>query len=292
MASAKLEPVLSQLQTDAFQRDGVLTVADAVSAAELAALRDQVATWVDESRSHAGPFGETLDGRARFDVQPGHSATAPALRRVASPTEVSDAFFDVATSSAMVDMVADLIGANVKLHHTKINSKLPGAGTAVKWHQDFLFTPHSNDSLVTALLMIDEVTEENGPLEVSPGSHAGPLHSLWIDGVYRGAMADETADSLQRDAVSCGGSAGSVCLMHTRLAHGSAPNRSGTPRTLFIVVYSAGDAVPLARNPLPSVHDGMFVRGSDPYRVRATDFQLELPEHPDGASFFTQQEQA
>ena len=51
-------------------------------------------------------------------------------------------------------MVADLIGPDVKLHHTKINSKLPGSATAVKWHQDFPFTPHSNDSLITALLMV------------------------------------------------------------------------------------------------------------------------------------------
>ncbi len=29
----------------------------------------------------------------------------------------------------MTDYVADLIGPNVKFHHSKINSKLPGAAT-------------------------------------------------------------------------------------------------------------------------------------------------------------------
>jgi len=55
----------------------------------------------------------------------------------------------------MVDMVADLIGPNVRYHHSKINSKLPGAATHVKWHQDFPFTPHTNSDMVTALLMVD-----------------------------------------------------------------------------------------------------------------------------------------
>ena len=72
--------------------------------------------------------------------------------------------------SAMTDMVAELIGPSVKLHHTKINAKQPGSATEVKWHQDFPFTPHSNSDLITALLMVDEVTPENGPLEVQPGS--------------------------------------------------------------------------------------------------------------------------
>ena len=275
-----------------FGTHGLLTCPDAVSDTQLAGMRAELATWVEDSRSHSEPFGETMDGRPRFDVQPGHSAEQPALRRVAAPTEISDVFLDVATNSAMVDMVADLIGPNLKLHHTKINSKLPGAGTEVKWHQDFLFTPHSNPDLVTALLMIDEVTEENGPLEVAPGSHLGPLHSLWHDGTYTGAFDDRTTATFERGAISVTGSAGSVCLMHTRLAHGSEPNRSTMPRTLFIAVYSAGDAIPLARNPLPNAHEGLFVRGTDPHTVRVESVELELPEHPSGASFFTQQESA
>jgi ectoine hydroxylase-related dioxygenase (phytanoyl-CoA dioxygenase family) len=192
--------------------------------------------------------------------------------------------------SAMVDMVADLIGPDVRLHHTKVNTKLPGATTEVQWHQDFPFTPHSNADLVTALLMVDEVTAENGPLEVVPGSHKGPIHSLWHDGVFTGAIRPDAAAAMRDAAVPCTGPAGSVCLMHTRLAHASAPNRSNRARTLFICVYGAGDAVPCGPNPVPTTHQGLFVRGSEPGRVRTGDFEMDLPEPPAGASFFTQQE--
>ena len=38
-----------------------------------------------------------------------------------------------------VDMVADLVGPDVKFHHCKINLKLSGAKTEVSYHQDFAF---------------------------------------------------------------------------------------------------------------------------------------------------------
>ncbi|MEM1049951.1 MAG: phytanoyl-CoA dioxygenase family protein [Pseudomonadota bacterium] len=276
-------------QTEQFWRDGFLVVENAVAPDRLADLRTDFDAWVEESRSHDAAYGETLDGRPRFDVEPGHSAEKPGLRRVNAPVEVSQAYYDAMADSRMTDCVADLVGPNVKLHHTKINSKLPGTATAVKWHQDFPFTPHSNDDLVTALLMVDEVTEENGPLEVVAGSHRGALHSLWHDGVFTGAVAESIAEASVAKAKVCTGSAGSVCLMHTRLLHGSAPNRSAHPRTLFIAVYSAEDAIPYAPNPVPTKYEGLVVRGQKTNRVRSVPYEIELPQKPRTASFFDQQ---
>lgn len=282
-------PALTDAKKDSFWRDGYLMAPDAVTAAELAALRRDFDAWVEESRGHAQNYGQMIDGRSRFDLEPGHSAGQPALRRVNSPVEVSQAFYDVMASSRMTDCVADLIGPNVKFHHSKVNSKLPGAATKVKWHQDFPFTPHSNDDIVTALLLLDDMTEENGALEVLAGSHRGALHTLWHDGVFTGAIDDGLADEMQRRATLCLGPAGSVCLMHTRLAHGSKPNLSRRPRTLFICVYSAEDAVPLVPNPVPSRYEGLVVRGERTGRVRSRDFALRLPQKPAQASFFAQQ---
>ncbi len=280
--------ILSQEQIDAFWRDGVLTVPDAVTPELLARLRTDFDAWVEESRSEAAPYGQSIDGRIRFDVQPGHSSQHPALRRVQAPTEVSEAYYEAMAESRMPEMVADLIGPDVKLHHSKINSKLPGSATEVKWHQDFPFTPHSNSDVITALLMIDEVTPDNGPLEVLPGSHSGELHSLWHEGTFTGAIDDGVAAGMQAKARQCVGPAGSVCLMHTRLAHGSAPNRSDKPRTLLICVYSAGDAVPLTPSPVPTKHEGLFVAGEDKGRIRVESYEVERPQYPK-TSFFAQQ---
>jgi len=280
---------LTKEQQDRFWRDGYLVVENVVDADLLAGMKRDFAGWVDESRNHSEAYGETINGRPRFDLEPGHSADKPELRRVNAPVEVSDAYFKAMTSSRMTDCVADLIGPNVKSHHTKINSKLPGGSTVVKWHQDFPFTPHTNDSLVTALLMVDEVTEENGPLEVLPGSHTGEIHGLWHDGVFTGAVADDVAEACRKKAVMCTGPAGSVCLMHTRLLHGSAPNRSQNPRTIFISVFSAEDAIPVSPNPMPNRFEGLIVKGEKTNRVRSMPFDIELPQLPSTASFFDQQ---
>ncbi len=281
-------PALTRDEIDRFWRDGAVTVPGAVSAETLAALKGDFDAWVEESRAETGPYGECIDGRPRFDLQPGHTAERPALRRVQAPTEVSDAYYKAMAESRMAEMVADLIGPDVKLHHTKINSKLPGAATEVKWHQDFCFTPHSNSDVITALLMVDDVTEENGPLEVLPGSHRGELHPIWHDGVFTGAIDDGIAADMQKNAQRCLGPAGSVCLMHTRLAHGSAPNRSDQPRTLFICVYSAGDAMPLTPNPVPTRHEGLFVAGEDKGLIRSEPYEVRRPQYPK-TSFFAQQ---
>ena len=168
--------LLSQTQKTTFWQEGFLVVEDAISFAQLEELRAVFLSWVEESRSHSEDYGETLDGRPRFDLQPGHSAGRPALRRIQSPEEVSDRYEEVIRSGRPADYCAELIGPNIRFHHGKVNSKLPGSGTAVKWHQDFPFEPMTNDDMITCLLFIDDVTLDNGPLEVIPGSHKGPLY--------------------------------------------------------------------------------------------------------------------
>ena len=282
-------PSLSPQQITQFNRDGYLMLENALSREQLTPLRAQFQRWTEQSRAHSKPYGSTRDGRPRFDLEPNHSASQPALRRIASPLEVSADYLRVMRENNAVDAIADLLGANIKFHHCKINSKLPGAATEVKFHQDFLYEPHSNDDLITALLFIDEVTTHNGPLEVVPGSHTGPLYGLWHDGVFTGAVDNRMADGIAAKTIQCTGPAGAACLMHTRLLHGSAANLSTQPRTLFIIVYSAEDALPLSPNPLPSRYAGEIVRGRQTNRVRCSSYAMELPEVPESASFFDQQ---
>ena len=282
--------MLSTEQVDAFWRDGVVVAEDAVTPEQLAALRAVFDDWVDESRAHAEDYGETVDGRARFDLQPGHSPETPGLRRVQSPEEVSEVYAGVMREAATVDMVADLIGPNLRFHHGKVNSKLPGTATQVKFHQDFPFQPMSNDDIITCLLFLDDVTLENGPLEVVPGSHRGPLYSHWHGGRFTGAVAEEVTAEVAPKAVPCTGKAGSVCLMHSSLLHGSAPNLSDGPRTLYITTYYAEDAVELSPNALPSTLTHELVRGEVTGRIRCSSYEMLLPEIPEGTSFFAQQE--
>ena len=244
--------VLSEQQVAGYWRDGYAFVENALEPAQLDALQSDFEVWKEESCGHATPWGTTADGRARFDLEPGHCAEHPALRRVASPIEVSDAYLDVMRNGRVVDAVAQLIGPDVEFNNSKINSKQPGTATQVKYHQDFSFQPHCN-------------------------------------GVFTGAVSTDVADRAERDAVPCVGPAGSACLMHTRVVHGSGPNHTTVPRTLFIAEYRSEDSVPLQVNHLPSRYEGELVRGTRSGRVRCTDYEMLFPEVPTSASFFYQQ---
>ena len=281
---------LTDTQVTAFWRDGYVLMDGAVSTGQLAALRGAVAGWVEESRDHDGPWGTTMDGRGRFDVQPGHSAEYPALRRVASPQEVCDVHLRIMRDSLLVDAAAQLVGPNLVVNNVKTNCKQPGVGTTVRFHQDFAYEAHSNDDMLAALLFVDDVTLDNGPLEVVPGTHRGPIFDHWQDGVFTGTIADRDLAGLG-EPVACFGPAGSACLMHTRLVHGSAANLAEHPRTLAIFSYRSEDSRILHPNHLPSIYEGEVVRGVATGRVRASSYEMALGEKPTTASFFDQQAQ-
>ncbi|MBF9002330.1 phytanoyl-CoA dioxygenase family protein [Vibrio nitrifigilis] len=282
--------MIEQSQVEQYQKNGFLVVENVLTPEEIASLQQDFDQWVQDSRQHEQPWGETLDGRARFDIESDHSAEHPSLRRVTSPTDISDAYRNMALTSKVAKIAGQLVGSQgARLHHSKINSKLPHTATEVKWHQDFPFTPHSNDDLVTCLIMISDVTAENGPLQVIPGSHKGPLFSHWNDDQFTGVISDDVEKEHCQNPISCAGVSGSVCFMHTRLLHASSPNNTDDPRTLYICVYAAEDALPLCENPLPSQHAGTLVAGSSSGKIRCTENELRLPQKPKGASFFEQQ---
>ena len=85
------------------------------------------------------------------------------------------------------------------------------------------------------------------------------------------------------------GSAGSVCLMHVPLLHGSAPKLSSMRRILYVATFYAEDAIELSPNNLTSRLTHELVCGKSSGQVRCTPYEIELLEVPKGTSFFSQQ---
>ncbi len=272
-----------------FHDCGYVIARNAVSADVLDALRAELDGWIEESREHAANYGETPDGKKRFDLEAGHSAAAPKLRRVANPADVSEAYRNVLFDGPIPDMVAQLIGPDVKFHHSKLNIKLPGMATKVDWHQDHPYDPHSNDDVLTTLLMLDAMTEENGALKVVPGSHR-ERYSHYQDDRFIGTTAPEHDADFARRAEAVTGEPGDVCFMHTWCVHGSGNNRAATPRRLLICDYVAADAVPLTPTMVPSVHTGRIVRGRPSRTARLRAGSVELPQRYEENSFFDVQQ--
>ncbi len=163
--------MLREDQIGQFREDGYVIVRGLLDGARVAALTGELDAWIEGSRAHGANYGETMDGKARFDLEAGHTAERPRLRRVANPADISAAYREVLWNGPIVDAVAELIGPDVKVHHCTLNIQLPGMETRVDYHQDHAYDPHTNDDMLTMLLLLDVVTEDNGWLRVVPGSH-------------------------------------------------------------------------------------------------------------------------
>ena len=119
---------LSNLDTyrEDFNRDGFVMVRNAIKADQLAELRNELNGWIEESKKFTSDYGITIDGRPRFDVEPNsHSAKSPALRRISSPIEISQAFLDFSRNNLALDLTAHIFGPNIKLVNSKINLNTP-----------------------------------------------------------------------------------------------------------------------------------------------------------------------
>jgi phytanoyl-CoA hydroxylase len=52
--------------------------------------------------------------------------------------------------------VADLIGPNVQLHHTKMHWKPAEKGTPFPMHQDYHYFPHEGNSMIAYIVHVDD----------------------------------------------------------------------------------------------------------------------------------------
>lgn len=282
--------MLTEQQVRRFREEGYVTVPGAASTWEVVALNAELDGWIDESRQHSENWGITADGKDVFDLEPGHSAIQPRLRRVTNPADFSDLYRSVLFDGGLVDLTTDLLGPDVKFHHCKINIKMPSMATYVGWHQDHPFEPHTNDSLVVALLMLDDMTEENGALQVVPGSHR-THHSHYDGDRFAGEIDRRLWDDFEARSVKVTGKAGDVVFIDSWMVHGSPANRSSKPRRLLICDYTAADAFPLTPSNILSAYRGHVVRGRPTRIARLRAGDVELPPVYKESSFFAVQGQ-
>ena len=275
--------MLKAAQIASYRASGYLAIEDVLTAAELEELRRVTDEFVERSRAVAA-------NNEIFDLEPGHSATSPSVRRIKHPLTRHPIYAKYARHERILDIVESLLGPNLRSHNNKVNMKNHGDGSAVEWHQDWAFYPHTNDDLLEVGIALDDMTVENGALMVMPGSHRGQTWNHHQDGLFVGAITDPafTGDSAVPVTVGAGG----ITLHHVRMVHGSRPNRSTQPRRMFFVGFCATDAWPLVPSG-DSLEDlnSRVVRGEPTLAPRMKDLpvRLSLPRVA-GDSIYEQQE--
>ena len=259
--------MLTQLEIDTYNELGYIGVQNVLTSEEVQELRAVTDNLVEESRKI------TVSDEV-FDLEPEHTPDSPKVRRIKSPISVHPIFDQIIRHSGILDIVAQLIGPDIRTNGNKLNMKLSEVGSAVEWHQDWAFYPHTNDDILAVGVCLDDMTKENGCLLVVPESHKGPILDHHLDGYFAGAVTDESFDD--SDAKKIELRAGGVSIHHVRALHGSLPNTSSNQRRLLLFQYCAGDSWPLSGIDWDG-YKSSFLRGQPANQPRLVDVPVRMP---------------
>lgn len=267
--------VLTSAQYGFYQESGYLVLPGHIPEATI----DRCVCEIEKFRLEAAGLERSND---RLDLEDSHSPDKPRLRRIKLPHALSDVFADLMRSDAVLAPVRDLIGPDLRLHTSKLNMKSAGYGSAVEWHQDWAFYPHTNDHILAVGIVLNDVGPDNGPMMVFPGTHKAEIFDHHNNGVFAGAIDLQSCGLNPDDAVALTGPRGTMSLHHARTVHGSDLNRSDTDRMLLLYEISAADAFPVAgaMSKWPSLeeYDKKLLCGSGTITPRLENVPVRIPQ--------------
>lgn len=177
------------------------------------------------------------------------------IRSVFAMHELSEAYDRLTRDALLLGIAQQILGSDVYIHQSRINSKAGFCGNGFDWHSDFE-TWHSEDGMpkmraVSASIMLTENNPFNGPLMLIPGSHhyfvpcAGKTpEKNWVQSLKHQTIGIPSEDAIARLAGSHGidapvGPAGSLLLFECNTLHASNKNMSPWPRANLFFVYNS-----------------------------------------------------
>ena len=150
--------------------------------------------------------------------------------------------WEICRAPRILDWVAEILGPDFYLWGSQFFCKDPGDARTVPWHQDAFYWPLSPPRSLTVWVAVSDADEENGAMQVLPGTHrhrlphaaTGREGDVLDSGIDPGAIDPSGAVSLVLEA-------GQASIHDDRIAHGSGRNRSGRPRLGLTIRFSAGE---------------------------------------------------
>src|SRR5213083_1722139 len=104
--------MISDREVHAYRRDGVIVVPDVLGADTLSRIRAVIAELVAGS-------AQTLVHTDVYDLEPGHTAESPRVRRIKAPHKVHKIFDEIVRSEPVLDILKKLLGPGLRLHGSK-----------------------------------------------------------------------------------------------------------------------------------------------------------------------------
>jgi ectoine hydroxylase-related dioxygenase (phytanoyl-CoA dioxygenase family) len=221
-----------------FREHGYVIARNVLTPHELEEAHRVIAEIIDE-QSRIG------DQASKVEWEPARLDGQRVARRIYYPVDHHEMFSRISLDDRVLDPVESLLGPDIQLVYSKVNMKEARVGSAVEWHQDLAFTPHTNSDYVSCLIYLDAATVENGCLQVIPWRDPERLLDHTVNGRFAGRITETLPRGDLPAPVPCEAEAGSMVLMHCMTPHSSLPNTSTRPRRTLILEYRAADAYPL-----------------------------------------------
>ena len=251
--------MLSSEQIQFYSDNGYLLVSGIFTPEEVEACVQETDAMFAKVQNSGRRLEATWGGKWRDSQIPTEAQGQTSVLSIHNMQYHSALFTRMLIHPRLTEAVADLIGPNVQLHHTKLHIKPPENGSPFPLHQDYHYFPHEKDTMIAAVIYLEDATVESGCLCVMPGLHKqGPLpHNH--DGSHYLSPEAYPIDK----ATPCPGSAGALLLFSYLTPHGSYLNRTDHPRRVVLFQFRSP-----TDSPLKAVHlspgQGMMVRGVNP----------------------------
>ncbi|MCW5632944.1 MAG: phytanoyl-CoA dioxygenase family protein [Rubrivivax sp.] len=255
--------MLSPAQRQRWHDEGCLVLPGFKPEAELAALRRRSLAIVEASEPAA--VFSTVERSRLADAALLASATAVhcffeeeavdaqghltvpkarAVNKIGHALHDRDPVFDrFSRDPRLAGLVHELGVAEPRLWQSMLIFKQPRIGGEVTWHQDASFlATEPDDSVVGLWFALEEATLDNGCLWIEPGGHRGPLRERYVNdgGTLRMLPLDTTPWPEAERTRALPVPAGTLVVLHGRLPHASAPNRSGVSRMAYTLHVTDG----------------------------------------------------
>ncbi|HET9427420.1 MAG TPA: phytanoyl-CoA dioxygenase family protein [Allosphingosinicella sp.] len=233
---------MTQIDPDAWHRDGYFVVRRFFTPAEVEAIGAEIDRVHAEGVAHGRSFRH---GNLYYKIARGEGE--PAVQMVQWPSYHRPALNAVRLDPRFAALLEPLIGRDVKQIINQIHWKAPGGASDFAWHQDSRFRLPADcyrnlaTSYVQTGLAIDPHNERSGGMAFVPRSHLHGDLDLDTSAVVLGrAMQDGALERVglsASDAVHLDLEPGDLALWNPYLVHGSGINRSGHQRRLYINGY-------------------------------------------------------
>jgi len=178
---------------------------------------------------------QTTEGQFEYEGEEAGSEfkTEIGSRRLANLINKGEAFQRVVAEPRLLAYVELVLGSEFKLSSLNARSANPHNGISQPLHADMGAIADEHGYWVcNSVWMLDNFTEENGPIRVVPGSHR------WKQ-LPQEVMDDPSKPHAEEEIIT--GPAGTVVIMNAHAWHGGTANRTDSPRTALHAFYARRD---------------------------------------------------